>query len=242
MTDDIPSVGQAARFYVIGDIHGRSDLLDQIVEKISADLLQNPAGNCLTVTLGDYVDRGPDSRGVLDRLARNPFPTDYLALKGNHEGLLEDFLEDPSIGSAWRGIGGLETIYSYGVPVNALIQGRGFSEARDLLAAAMPTEHVRFLQSLKMSFESGNLFFCHAGVRPSVALDMQKAEDLLWIRSEFLSSTADFGKLVIHGHSPTEWPEVRDNRINIDTGAFATGRLTCLVAEHERPVRFLFTG
>ena len=242
MTDHLPPIDEDTRFYVIGDIHGRADLLDEMVAKISADLHQYPSGNSVTVTLGDYIDRGPDSRGVLERLSRNPFPTDYLALRGNHEGLLEDFLDDPSTGSAWRGLGGLETIYSYGVPVNTLMQGRGFPEARDLLAAAIPPEHLRFLRSLRTSVVVGNLFFCHAGVRPGVALDKQEPEDLLWIRNEFLSCTADFGKLIIHGHSPTEWPDVRDNRINIDTGAFATGRLTCLVAERQRPARFLFTG
>jgi serine/threonine protein phosphatase 1 len=242
MADHRASIGEAIRLYVIGDIHGRSDLLDQMVEKIELDMGQYPGPQCLTVTLGDYIDRGPDSRGVLDRLARNPFPTRYVALKGNHEELLDSFLRDPSIGHHWRRLGGLETIHSYGVPVSALMTGRGFEQACKALKLAIPNEHLRFLGSLKTSLTTSKFFLWHAGVRPGILLQGQKDDDLLWIREQFLTSTMDFGKIVIHGHSPNEWPEVRPNRINIDTGAFATGRLTCLVVERERALRFLFTA
>jgi len=241
MADHRAYISDATRLYVIGDIHGRADLLDQIAEKISLDIRQYPGPKCLTITLGDYIDRGPDSRGVLDRLARNPFPTSYVALKGNHEELFESFMQDPSIGHHWRRLGALETIHSYRVPVSALMTGQGFEEARNALKLAVPNEHLRFLASLKTSLTIGEFFLCHAGVRPSVSLERQKVDDLLWIREEFLSSTMSFGKIVIHGHSPVQWPEVRPNRINIDTGAFATGRLTCLVVENGRPRRFLFT-
>jgi serine/threonine protein phosphatase 1 len=242
MADHRASIGEAIRLYVIGDIHGRSDLLDRMVQKIELDMGQYPGPQCMTVTLGDYIDRGPDSRGVLDRLARNPFPTRYLALKGNHEELLDSFLRDPSIGHYWRRLGGLETIHSYRVPVSALMTGGGFEQACNTLKLAIPNEHLRFLGSLKTSLTMGKFFLCHAGVRPGVLLQAQKDDDLLWIREQFLTSTMDFGKIVIHGHSPNEWPEVRPNRINIDTGAFATGRLTCLVVEDERALRFLFTA
>src|SRR5215831_7146845 len=109
------------RLYVIGDIHGRSDLLDRITQKISRDLADNPAQSAVTVTLGDYFDRGPDSRGVLDRLARNPFPTPHVALKGNHEALFETFLSDPSVAELWRRLGGLETLHSYRIPVTEMM-------------------------------------------------------------------------------------------------------------------------
>jgi len=241
MTDPLENFADDVRLYVIGDIHGRSDLLDRIVDEISRDIEQQRGGECLTITLGDYVDRGPDSRGVLDRLARNPFPTNYVALKGNHEVLFETFLRDPSAGDTWRRLGGLETLVSYGVPVNELMLGKGFESAARALRAAVPREHSTFLSALKPSLSIGGWFLCHAGVRPGVPLESQRLEDLLWIRDEFLNSTADFGKTVIHGHSPREWPDVRPNRINIDTGAFATGRLTCLVVNGERG-RFLFTG
>ena len=228
------------RIYVIGDIHGRSDLLDQMVEAIKRDLDKNPAADGLTVTLGDYVDRGPDSRGVLDRLARNPFPTKYIALKGNHVELFEAFLNDPSVASQWRRLGGLETLHSYGVSVTAVMVGKGFEEASRALQKAVPEEHLRFLATLKLSMSVGEYFLCHAGVRPGIPLERQRAEDLLWIRDEFLNSRTSFGKVVVHGHTPVASPEVLPTRINIDTGAFATGRLTCLVLEPGRR-RFLST-
>jgi serine/threonine protein phosphatase 1 len=228
------------RLYVIGDIHGRADLLEQIIEKISDDLASHGEIDCVTVTLGDYLDRGPNSRGVVERLSRNPFPTRYVALKGNHEALLELFLKDPSIANHWRRLGGLETLHSYGVPVGELMVGQGYDKAAEALKAAMPPEHVRFLSSLEPFVNIGKYFLCHAGIRPNVPLTQQSIDDLLWIRDEFLNSDIVFEKMIIHGHTPREWPEVRPNRINIDTGAFATGRLTCLVLE-EKQERFIFT-
>jgi len=228
------------RVYAIGDIHGRVDLLDRMVEGITDDLGAVPAKDCLTVTLGDYIDRGPASSSVLDRLARNPFPTDYIALKGNHEALLEGFLGNPELAEDWRYNGGLETLHSYGVDVAAVMRGRDFDVAAKALAAAIPSEHLDFLRSLKLTLTVGRYFLCHAGVRPGVPLDRQQEADLLWIREDFLGSDADFGKVVVHGHTPTREPEMRPNRINVDTGAFMTGRLTCAVLE-ERRVRFLST-
>jgi serine/threonine protein phosphatase 1 len=222
------------RLYVIGDIHGRLDLLDRLIDEIDRDAKEQGA-NCLTVTLGDYIDRGPDSRGVLDRLLSNPFPGDYVALKGNHEALLQSFLEDPSVGAQWRRLGGLETLHSFGVSV-----GKNYDPVAEQMRAALSPEHTRFLASLKMSLMVGRYFLCHAGVRPGVKLERQSPDDLLWIRDDFLNSTRDFGKIVVHGHNPTVEPEVLPNRINIDTGAFATGRLTCVVLEGEN-YRFIST-
>lgn len=235
-----PVISDSGRVYAIGDIHGRADLLDRMVALISHDLEANPAGECLTVTIGDYVDRGPDSRGVLDRLVRNPFPTPFIALKGNHEALLQAFLDDPSVAEHWRPLGGLETLHSYRVPVGELMLGKNYEQAAKALRAALPEAHFEFLASLTTSVVIGRYFMCHAGVRPGVPLERQSVEDLLWIRDEFLSSTVDFGKIVVHGHTPTERPEIWPNRINIDTGAFATGRLTCVVLESPQP-RFLTT-
>ena len=144
-----------------------------MVEEIERDLDKNPAADGLTVTLGDYVDRGPDSRGVLDRLAHNPFPTKYIALKGNHEELFEAFLHDPSVASQWRRLGGLETLHSYGVSVTAVMIGKGFEEASRALRKAVPEEHLRFLGSLKLSMSVGEYFLCHAGVRPGIPLERQ---------------------------------------------------------------------
>jgi serine/threonine protein phosphatase 1 len=226
------------RVYAIGDIHGRSDLLDRMVTEIALDLSRHPVAEALTVTVGDYVDRGPDSRGVIERLTRNPFVTPYVALRGNHESLLEDFLRDPSTGDYWRRLGGLETLHSYGVDVASLMLGKGQDAAADALRAALPQTHVAFLASLKSSLSIGRYFLCHAGVRPGVPLAQQREEDLLWIRDEFLNSNVDFGKVVVHGHTPSEEPELRANRVNVDTGAFMTNRLACAVLG-ENDVRFL---
>ena len=236
-----PIAQDKVRTYVIGDIHGRSDLLDRMVDLISRDIETYSVGDCLTVTIGDYIDRGPDSRGVLDRLARNPFPTRFVALKGNHEALFEMFLSDPSVAEQWRRLGGLETLHSYRIPVTELMVGKNYEQASKTLGKVVPEEHLKFLASLKTSMTVGRYFLCHAGVRPGIPLERQSDEDLLWIRDEFLNSKVDFGKIIVHGHTPTERAEVLPNRINIDTGAFATGRLTCVVLENAEP-RFLSTG
>jgi len=238
MTDQSYNLEDASRVYVIGDIHGRLDLLDQLIRKIDLDLKQAPAVEAITVTLGDYIDRGPNSRGVLERLVQDPFPTPYVPLKGNHEELFENFFDDPSVGSKWRPLGGLETLHSYGVPVSPLMLGKGFREAADLLRETVSKTHREFLSSLRTSASSRSFFLCHAGVRPGIPLDRQSAGDLLWIRGEFLNSRLNFGKRVVHGHTPTERPEVLANRINIDTGAYLTGRLTCIVLEGDQH-RFL---
>jgi serine/threonine protein phosphatase 1 len=235
-----PIAFDKVRPYVVGDIHGCSALLDQMVDLISRDLEANPARDSVTVTIGDYIDRGPDSRGVLDRLVRNPFPTPFVALKGNHEALFETFLSDPSVAEAWRRLGGLETLHSYRIPVTQMMRGKNYEQASKALRNAVPEEHLRFLESLRTSMTVGRYFLCHAGVRPGIPLDRQSDQDLLWIRDPFLNSKADFGKVIVHGHTPTERPEVLPNRINIDTGAFATGRLTCVVLEESKP-RFLST-
>jgi len=240
MTDQSKLSADDIRLYVIGDIHGRSDLLDRIIDEIYRDIEGCGGRECLTITLGDYVDRGPDSRGVLDRLSQNPFPTRYVALRGNHEALLEAFLQRPSVLDHWRHLGGLETLHSYGIAVNELMRGKGYEEAALALSAAVPEKHLAFLRSLKNSVTIGEYFLCHAGVRPGIPLDRQNIDDLLWIREEFLNSDLAHGKMLIHGHTPNEWPEVKPNRVNIDTGAFATGRLTCLVIDGGRG-RFLFT-
>jgi len=226
--------------YVIGDIHGRSDLLDRMTQAVSQDLKEQPVATALAVTVGDYIDRGPDSRGVLDRLIKNPFPCEYIPLKGNHEALFESFLADPSIGEHWRRLGGLETLVSYRVPVRGLMMGKDYEEASKALRSATPPEHLGFISSLRTSLALGRYFLCHAGVRPGISLDRQSAKDLLWIRDQFLQSRVDFGKIVVHGHTPMEKPEVLPNRINVDTGAFITNCLTCAVLD-SGPLRFLST-
>ena len=221
-----PVHSEPRRIYAIGDVHGRLDLLERALGAIRRDIEERgPAA--LTVTVGDYVDRGPQSRGVLECLAANPFPTPYVALKGNHEDMLEAFLADPANAAQWFDNGGEETLQSYGVRLRGNAPA-AIEAARAAFAAALPAAHLRFLRALKLSLSRGRYFFCHAGVRPGVALARQREEDLLWIREPFLLSEQDFGAIIVHGHTPTAEPEVRRNRIGIDTGAFFSGRLTCV--------------
>jgi serine/threonine protein phosphatase 1 len=195
----------------------------------------------VTIFLGDYVDRGYSSRRVVERLSCGEWPTPMTALAGNHEDLLLAFLEDEAILEAWRNLGGLETLHSYGVDVGLAMAGRDFKAVQAAFAARFPERHQQFLETLKVSTAIGDYFFCHAGVRPGVPLDRQDRDDLLNIRDPFLSSDAEHGKLVVHGHTPSVRPQVCPNRIGIDTAAYATGRLTCLVLEKEER-RFLDAG
>jgi serine/threonine protein phosphatase 1 len=227
-----PSVPDGVRVYAVGDIHGRSDLLDRQHALIDADFAANATPIVHLIYLGDYVDRGPDSAGVVARLAEGP--SDFVKatlLCGNHEEMLLQFLEDPSTGSAWSLLGGLETLLSYGVDVGGVLKQGGYPGLSQSFKERLPTHHLSLFLNLKTSVTVGDYFFCHAGVRPGTPLDQQRQQDLVWIREKFLKATADFGKVIVHGHSPVAQPDFRMNRINIDTGAYATGRLTCLVLE-----------
>ncbi|MGB6751790.1 MAG: metallophosphoesterase family protein [Xanthobacteraceae bacterium] len=224
--------------YCVGDIHGRNDLLREMAERVAADLKTQSFEHAVTIFLGDYIDRGPDSKGVIERLASGDWPTSIIALAGNHEEFLTTFLEDAGFLDFWRSQGGLETLHSYGVNVGPAMRGRDFEEVQAQFTDRFPKHHRAFAEALKDSVVTGDYFFCHAGVRPGVALDRQDRGDLLTIREPFLSSSAEHGKVIVHGHTPAAAPEMRRNRIGIDTGAYATGRLTCLVLEEDRQ-RFL---
>jgi diadenosine tetraphosphatase ApaH/serine/threonine PP2A family protein phosphatase len=217
------------RVYAVGDIHGCAAELDLLLAMIEADVA-GWRGERHLVFVGDYVDRGPNSKGVVARLLHPPSGFTVRHLKGNHEQALLDFLDDPESYVAWRDFGARETLLSYGVTAPA-DDATAFAAARDRFRAALPKEHRAFFEALELSARIGDYFFVHAGVRPGIALEMQSAEDLLWVRDEFLASTADFGAVVVHGHTPTMAPVRRRNRIGIDTGAFATGRLTAAVLE-----------
>jgi serine/threonine protein phosphatase 1 len=229
-----PSVPAGTRVYAIGDVHGRIDLLDSLLARIDDNLAAVPADRAIHVFLGDYIDRGPNSRNVVDRLIERSRTHEVVCLKGNHEAFILEFLEDASGLADWRQLGGLPTLMSYGLTPPSRMESSGQEKLATALRQSMPKEHHRFLTNLRMTFVCGDYFFVHAGVRPGVPLTAQKEEDLLWIRDEFLRSQADFGKIVVHGHTPIEVPDIRKNRINIDTGAFASGKLTCLVIESEK--------
>jgi serine/threonine protein phosphatase 1 len=207
---------------------------------IEADLASYPVASASAVLLGDYVDRGPHSARVLERLAQGDLPIPFVALRGNHEQMFLNFLADPEFLSTWRQFGGLEALHSFGVDLRDAREGRGYQRAYDELAEAMSPEVRMFLEQTVTSYEAGDYFFCHAGVRPNVPLASQLDKDLLWIRDEFLRSPAYHGKVVVHGHTPVGEPDRRPNRINIDTGAYVSGRLTSLVLEGQNQ-RFLST-
>ena len=223
-----PRLPDGVRIYAIGDIHGRADLLDTTLDFIDADLARDPAPQSIEIFLGDYIDRGPASRQVLDQLLERRHSRQTVFLKGNHETYLTGFLTDPSILKEWQQLGGLETLMSYGIAPTMNADRAGQARLAAELDRALPKAHRRFLDDLSLSFTCGDFFFVHAGIRPGVALEKQREEDLLWIRGDFLHCEDDFGKIIIHGHTPTAQPDIRANRINIDTGAFASGRLTCL--------------
>jgi serine/threonine protein phosphatase 1 len=219
------------RVYAVGDIHGRLDLLDQLLSQIDAHMATNPITQPLEVFLGDYVDRGPSSRDVIDRLIARTATRRVVCLKGNHELLLRQFMDDPATLEEWGKYGGLATLMSYGLTPPVKSDRNEQVSLATALNQALPTAHLNFLDTLALSLTCGDFFFVHAGVRPGVSLRTQRAEDLLWIRDDFLLHEQSYGKIIVHGHTPVAQPELRSNRINIDTGAYATGRLTCLVLE-----------
>ena len=239
-----PRVPDDCRVYAVGDIHGRVDLLEALHDHILDDAATATAGRKVLVYLGDYVDRGPWSFEVVDMLIEAPLKGfEIVHLKGNHEDFLLRFLEEENLREAdlWFINGGDATLHSYKVPVPALPFGLAELEtARRAFLAALPPSHMTFFQGLKMFHVEGDYLFVHAGIRPGVPLDEQDEEDLLWIREGFLDSDADFGHMVVHGHTPEVETDVRPNRIGIDTGAIFTDRLTCLVAEGDS-TRFLHT-
>jgi serine/threonine protein phosphatase 1 len=229
--DNKTRLPRGTRIYAVGDIHGRADLLEQITCRIDEHLASNPIDHPIEVYLGDYIDRGPSSRQVIDQLIHRGLSHQSVFLKGNHEGFLIESLKNPRMLDNWEKNGGLQTLASYGIaPPTTSTAKEAIGAA---LKTAMPTSHHVFFSRLKSSFVCGGYFFVHAGARPGIALNRQSESDLLWIREEFLASAQDFGKIIVHGHTPVQQPDVRSNRINIDTGAFATGRLTCAALEHD---------
>jgi serine/threonine protein phosphatase 1 len=214
--------------YAVGDIHGRADLLYDMCRRIDADIEREQHRPTLQVFLGDYIDRGPDSASVLSMLADRCRSQDVVCLLGNHEACLLEFLMNADMLAKWRQFGGLQTLTSYGLSPSPNPDATERRQLADALWENIPRDHLDFLKSLRTSFSVGRYFFVHAGVRPGVPLDRQREEDLLWIRDDFLLSEDNFGKIVVHGHTPVQEPELLANRINIDTGAYATGLLTCV--------------
>ncbi len=225
------AVPQGMRVYAVGDIHGRADLLDRLHDAIAADAAAFP-GRKEIVYLGDFIDRGRDSKGVVDRVLNAvPFGLSPRYIKGNHDAALLTFLAEPESYRAWRSFGAGETLLSYGVRPPLYDSIEHFTDASHALRASLPSDHLAFFRSLELKTVVGDYVFVHAGLRPGVPLERQSEQDLLWIRDEFLTSNSSFGKVVVHGHTPVEAPVKTQNRISVDTGAYATGILTCTVLE-----------
>lgn len=232
------------RVYAVGDVHGRIDLLRDLERRIVADADAQPEGcRNFLVMLGDYVDRGFDSRLVMDHLVADPPEGfDRVLLLGNHDQWLRSFVDGEAVGESWLRFGGDATLLSYGVPL-AFDQPEEtrMAAAQALLAERLPAAHRELLDEMELTLPMGDYLFCHAGIRPGVPIDKQVESDLLWIREPFLSWSGDCGKIVVHGHTVEDLPVVRRNRIGIDTGACFTGMLTCLVLEGETR-RFITTA
>jgi serine/threonine protein phosphatase 1 len=223
---------EGSRAYAIGDVHGRLDLLEALLDRIEQDNARRGAAKTWLVFLGDLVDRGPDSRGVVERLAVNPpaFARNVF-LKGNHEEFFLNVLDGDDSGvQHWLAYGGTECSNSYGLTSGWMLNSTP-AGIMERLREAVPQTHVRFLKNMADSFRFGDYLFVHAGIRPGVPLDRQVSRDLRWIREGFLDDRSDHGVVVVHGHTIVERPEEHPNRIALDTGAYRSGTLTAIGLE-----------
>jgi serine/threonine protein phosphatase 1 len=232
---DRPSAPQGAkghRAYVVGDIHGRLDLLEDLLAKVHADIQHRPTTKAVLAFVGDLIDRGPSSAQVIERLRTyNRSGVRPVFILGNHEEVLLRILEgDGSVISGWMRFGGLECLQSYGVDP-ASLRGRSSAELVDIARRAIPAAHAEFLRSFVDSCRFGDYLFVHAGIRPGVPIEQQRQADLRWIREPFLFDETDHGVVVVHGHTISRAVEERSNRIGIDTGAYRSGVLTALVID-----------
>lgn len=220
--------------WAVGDIHGRLDLLQPLVEAIVADLHESNATRKVVIFLGDYIDRGPDSRGVLRLLAGLSVVKDveWRFLKGNHEQAMLEFLDDPSAGARWCEYGGERALRSYRLRVPDLAhRTEAWASVAADLRHKLTKREMAFLENLELCITVGDYFFSHAGARPGLALDRQSPKDLMWIRQPFLDSPAEFERIIVHGHTPAARVYADQRRIGIDTKAYDSGVLTALKLE-----------
>lgn len=219
------------RIYAIGDIHGRVDCLDILLDRIARDDADRACAKTKLVFLGDLTDRGPDSREVVERAMQIDEHLDAIFLMGNHEEILIRTWEgDRSAAGLFNRVGGRETLMSYGVDPHDYDKC-DLGELAALTERVVPREHIAFMRRFEDSHVAGNYLFVHAGIRPGIALEMQNPSDLRWIRRDFLDDATDHGVMIVHGHSITDAVDERANRIGIDTGAFSSGQLTALGLE-----------
>ncbi len=229
-----PVGASGCRAYVVGDIHGRLDLLEDLLAKIHAELQHRPSDKTLLVFVGDLIDRGPASAQVIERLRTyRRAGIQPVFILGNHEEVLLRIVEgDTSLVESWLEFGGLQCLQSYGVDFTRFL-GKSADELVEIVRSAVPAIHVEFLESFIDSWRFGDYLFVHAGIRPGIALEEQRQSDLRWIRAPFLRDERDHGFVVVHGHTISEDVEERSNRIGIDTGAYRTGILTALAIDGE---------
>lgn len=230
-----PYFPEDTRVYCIGDIHGCLDLLKKLHKKIT-NHSKDYKGTKKLIYLGDYVDRGPDSKGVIDHLLSEPLAGfDITYLRGNHEQSILEFLAEPVKTRAWLNYGGLETLLSYGVRLEKLPSNdNDLFYLRNQLEGRFPKSHHEFISNTKFFHDEGSYYFCHAGIKPGTPLENQQPSDLMWIRDKFISSTQHHEKIIVHGHTISDEVDTQPNRTGIDTGAYASGKLTCLVLEGNR--------
>ncbi len=233
-TDAPATLPEDLRIYAVGDVHGCATRLQDLHRQIAADLAARPVAQARLIHLGDYIDRGPDSAAVIALLAAGPdipglaIPgLEHISLSGNHEQMMLAALatREPEDIDLWLLNGGVETLESWGIDPDS---------QTDSWASHIATTHLAWMRDLPLTHQAGGYLFVHAGIRPGMPLATQHRHDLLWIREPFLTSDDDLGSIVVHGHTPVPAPLVRPNRIDIDTGAYLGGELTCMVLEADR--------
>ena len=235
-----PRIPPNLSIVAFGDVHGCLDKLDPLLERIEERAAAFPEKRHLVVSIGDLIDRGPDSAGVVERLIRGVPGCRTVVLRGNHEAMMLDFIRGGPDSENWLRNGGLDTIKSYGVDLEQILADRsGLPGLRRAFLQNIPAHHLTFVRETPLRFECGDYFFVHAGVNPRRSLDRQHEDDLLWIRDEFLEWEQPFAKKIVHGHTPVEVPTFRHNRINLDTGACFGGPLTAVLIEGTEVVLFL---
>jgi serine/threonine protein phosphatase 1 len=224
-----PGVPDDVRVYAIGDIHGRSDLFDDLIARIADDHAARPDKRQVLILLGDLIDRGPDSAAVVERAATlAAMPGEMHALAGNHEELMLLALDgDIDATKLFCRVGGRETLLSYGIASDDYDRA-DFADIGDLMRAHIPERHVDFLRGMEDLVEIGDYAFVHAGIRPGVPLADQRVSHLRWIRAEFLDHRGIHPRFIVHGHTITDTVDEHPNRLGIDTGAYATGTLTAV--------------
>ena len=230
--------------YAVGDIHGELDLLDHLIGKIRIDASGSDDSSHKLIFVGDYIDRGPSSRQVLERVMAGFDGFETICLRGNHEQAMLEVCDrhDKEIAKVWlsKVIGGTETLESYGIDRKIMKSCLKKTETFWPLLQDVPRTHIDFIQSMPLTHVDGKYLFVHAGLRPGIALEAQRDDDLLWIRKDFTTSRHKHGYVVVHGHTWKRRPQLRKNRIGIDTGAFATGRLTAVALQDGKKPRFLY--